>query len=68
MLAPYGIIQRMPWHTTNGEIARKGYADFLASTCSAERDGVVGSTLAFGSTGRGFDPERHYFSHHRTSA
>lgn len=32
------------------------------------RCGVVGSTLAFGSTGRGFDPEHRYFSHHSASA
>jgi hypothetical protein len=30
--------------------------------------GVVGSMLAFGSTGRGFDPEHRYFSHHSVSA
>jgi hypothetical protein len=31
------------------------------------RCSVVGSTLAFGSTGRGFNPERRYFSHHSAS-
>ena len=32
------------------------------------RCGVVGSTLAFGSTGLGLDPEHRYFSHHSASA
>ena len=35
---------------------------------SVGRCGVVGSTLAFGSTGHGFDSEHRYFSHHSASA
>jgi hypothetical protein len=37
--------------------------DFVMRRC-----GVVGSTLAFGSTGRGFDHEHRYFLHHSASA
>jgi len=32
------------------------------------RRGVVGSTLAFGSIGHGFESEHHLFSHHGASA
>jgi len=32
------------------------------------RCGVVGSTLAFGSIGHGFESEHHLFSHHGASA
>jgi len=40
----------------------------FGSSAIVGRCGVVGSTLAFGSIGHGFESEHHLFSHHGVSA
>ena len=49
---------------------RENYFSFESTflVVSVGRWGVVGSTLAFGSTGRGIDSELRYFAHHSASA
>jgi len=46
----------------------KNWVSHLWSTTRVRHCGVVGSTLAFGSTGRGFESEHRLFSHHSASA
>jgi len=45
----------------------KDWANNLANNLVGRR-GVVGSTLAFGSIGHGFESEHRLFSHHAASA
>jgi len=51
-----------------GEATIIGIDDAVVFVAIARRYGVVGSTLAFGSIGHGFESEHRLFSHHSASA